>query len=100
MQQGTGQAGPSQPRFTTPAAALAAGGGRREAEGEEEERTVHGSSMALGSLERAWQPPRPVTLPRPISTDNLGRVASLAYGIPGVRTRAQPEVSLAATWAG
>lgn len=52
--------------------------------------------MALGSLERARQPPRPVTLPRPISADNLGRVASLAYGIPGVCTRAQPEVSLGA----
>lgn len=50
---------------------------------------MHGSSLAMGSLERAQQLPRPATLPRPISTDNLGRVASLAYGIPGVRTRAQ-----------
>lgn len=50
---------------------------------------MHGSSLAMGSLERAQQLPRPPTLPRPISTDNLGRVASLAYGIPGVRTRAQ-----------
>lgn len=50
---------------------------------------MHGSSLALGSLERAQQLPRPAILPRPISTDNLGRVASLAHGIPRVRTRAQ-----------
>ena len=81
-------AGPSRRLPTPPTAALAAAGGRREAEGDAEG-AVHGSSLALGSLERARQPPRPATLPRPISGDNLGRVASLAYGIPGVRTRAQ-----------
>ena len=87
-QAGTGGVGPSRSLHSFPTAALAAAGGRWAA-GDEEERTVHGSSLALGSLERAQQLPRPTTLPRPISTDNLGRVASLAYGIPGVRTRAQ-----------
>lgn len=55
------------------------------------EGVVHGSSLALGSLERERQLPArgPATLPRPISADNLGRVASLAHGIPRIRTRTQ-----------
>lgn len=83
------ESGPSRLLATLPTAALAAGSGRRAAEWEAEG-AVHGSSMALGSLEQArQQQPRTATLPRPISADNLRRVASLAYGIPGVRTRVQ-----------
>lgn len=54
------------------------------------EGTQHGSGLALSSLLRHPAPPRPAaTLPRPISADNLARVASLAHGIPRVRTRSQ-----------
>ncbi|EFN59197.1 hypothetical protein CHLNCDRAFT_50056 [Chlorella variabilis] len=42
-------------------------------------RPTHGSLQDLGR--------RPATLPRPISADSLGRVASLRAGIPRVRTR-------------
>ena len=48
-----------------------------------DEATVHGAFEALSSLQGA---PRAPTLPRASSADNLDRVASLAYGIPRVRT--------------
>ena len=67
--------------------------------------TQHGSGHALSSLgqqeqqqeqrqqAQQQQQRRPATLPRPISTDSLGRVASLAHGIlpgvPRVRTRSE-----------
>lgn len=74
--------------------------------GSAEELTQDGSGHALSSLgqqqqeEEQRQPAqqqqqrrRPATLPRPISTDSLGRVASLARGIlpgvPRVRTRSE-----------
>ena len=63
-----------------------------------EKLTQHGSGQALSSIGQQQQQPaqqlRPATLPRPISTDSLGRVASLAHGmLPGIpRVRTRPEV--------